>query len=71
MTEISVLITYAQMRLINGHVAVSSRGRGLICGLSVLLYPYFMYVSSEGSCESVHMRKLAYELYIGLNKLKF
>ena len=31
MTEISVLITYAQMPLINTHVAVSSRVRGLMC----------------------------------------
>ena len=62
MTEILVLITYGQMPLINAHVAVSSRVRGLVCGRIVLLYPYFMYVSSEGSCESVHMGKLAYEL---------
>ena len=61
MTEISVLIIYAQMTLINAHVAVSSRLTGLMCGLSVLLYTYFMFVNSEGSCETVHMRKLAYE----------
>ena len=38
----------------NGHTPMS----GLIFGLSLYLHPYFVYVSSEGSCVSAHMHRL-------------
>ena len=45
--EISVLIAYAQMPLINTHSSVSSYARGLNFGPSLHLHPYFVYVSRE------------------------
>ena len=42
--------------LIYKHVEVSSRARGLLFGLSLHLYPYFAYASSEDSGESAHIR---------------
>ena len=46
------------MPLIIAHADVSSRARGQIYGLSLHLYPYFVYASSEGSGESTHMLNL-------------
>ena len=57
--EILVLIAYAQMYLINAHSDVSSKVRGLSFVLSHHLHRYFVYASSEGSGESVHMHRLA------------
>ena len=42
MHGISVLITYAQMPLVNTHADVSSEARGLNFGLSLHLHPYFV-----------------------------
>ena len=53
MHEISVLIAYAQKSPLNARV--SNSPRGLIFGLSLHLYPYFVYANSEGSGVSVHM----------------
>ena len=57
--EISVLMAYAQMPLINAHTDVSSQTRGLIFHLSLHICPYFVYASSEGSNVSVHKRRQA------------
>ena len=50
--DILVLVTYAQMPLLNVHADVYSGATGLIFGLSFHLYTYFVCVSSEGSDES-------------------
>ena len=48
------------MPLANTHADVSSKANGLKLGMSLHLYAYFMYASSEGSGESAHMmRRLA------------
>ena len=57
--EILVTIAYAQMYLINAHSDVSNKAKGLSFVLSHHLQPYFVYASSEGSGESVHMHRLA------------
>ena len=57
--EIWVLIAYAQMSLINVRANLSSGAKGPIFGMSLHLQPYFAYVSSEGSGESVHVHRLA------------
>ena len=53
--EISFLIAYAQMPIINDHVDVSSEARCLTFGLSLHLHPHFLYASSEGSGESARL----------------
>ena len=53
-------MAYAQTPLMNAHTDVFSGDRGLKFGLSLHLYPYFLYASSEGSGESAHMRRLAW-----------
>ena len=40
--EILVLIAYAQMYLINAHVNIASKARGLNFGLRLNLQPYFV-----------------------------
>ena len=50
--EILVLIACAQKPTFDPHADLSSRVRGLNFGLSLHLYPYFMYVSSKVSGES-------------------
>ena len=52
--------SYAQKPPLNAHPDVSSRTRGLNVYLSPCLCPYLVYTSSEGSGESVHMRRLAW-----------
>ena len=47
------------MLLINTHADVFSQANDLKFGLNGHLYPYFVYASSEGSGELVHMRRLA------------
>ena len=54
-----MLIAYAQVPLINAHVDISSKARGLHFGLCIHLLLYFVYASSEGSGESAHERRLA------------
>ena len=44
---------------IKHHADISSRTRGPNFGTSLHLHPYFVYASSEGSGEYVHMRRLA------------
>ena len=57
--KILVLITYAQMPLINSHADISRRANGrLNFSLSLYLHPYFVYESSEGSGESAHLCRL-------------
>ena len=48
---------YAYIPLINAATDVYSVAKGLNLGLSLYLHPYFVYVSREGSGESVHMRR--------------
>ena len=54
--ELSVLIAYAQMPLINAHTDAFSRAIGLNFGQSPHLYPYFVYVRRKGYDESALMR---------------
>ena len=46
------------MPLINAHADATREARGLKFGLSLHLHPYFVYASTEGSGESVHMHRL-------------
>ena len=46
----------AQMHLLNAIADVSSKARGLISDPNLHLHPYFVFASSEGSCESARMR---------------
>ena len=57
--EILVRIAFAQMFLIVVHADVSSEARELNFDLSFHLHIYFLYASSEGFCESAHVRRLA------------
>ena len=57
--EILVPIPYTQKPPLKDHADLSSMVRGLNFGLSLHQHSYFMYVSSEGYDESVHMYKLA------------
>ena len=45
--------------LINDHADVPSEAIGLKVGLIIHFSTYFMCASSEGSCDSAHMRRLA------------
>ena len=54
-----VRIAYAQKPHLSAHAFVSSKARNLNFGLSLHLNPNFVYASSNGSGESVHMRRLA------------
>ena len=56
--KVLVIIAYAQMPIINAHADVYRGARGLTFGLSLHLYPYFVYVGSEGSDKSVYVHKL-------------
>ena len=40
------------------YAQLTNRARALYFGLSLHLHPYFMYVASEGSGESVHLHRL-------------
>ena len=40
---------YPACKELNAHIDVSSRTRGLYFGPTLHLYPYFVYMSSEGS----------------------
>ena len=51
---IFVLIAYAQKPLLDANADVSSDARCLKFGPSLHLQPCFLYLSSEGSGESVH-----------------
>ena len=53
------MIVYAQIPLINAFTDLSSKVRCLTFGMSLHLYLYFMYASSEGSGESAIKRRLA------------
>ena len=57
--EILELIIYAQKLPFNIHADVSSRARGINCGLSLHLYPCFVNASSGGLGESAYLRRLA------------
>ena len=57
--EIRVLIAHAQRPSSNANADVSSLARVLNFSLSIHLYSYFVYASSEGSGESAHARRLA------------
>ena len=54
-----VLIAYAQKSPFNDKKGVSSTARRLNFGMSLQLYLYFVYESSEGSNESAHLCRLA------------
>ena len=56
---ILVLITCTQKPPLNPYFEISSWARGLNCGQSLNLHPYFMYASSKGSGESAHLCRLA------------
>ena len=43
----------------NIHAVISSEARGLNLSMSLLLQPYFMYASSEGSDKSAQLYRLA------------
>ena len=71
--EILVLIAYARTLQINTRVDVSNNVRGLKFSPSLHLRPCFVYTSSKGSGESVHMHRLArtfasrrYDMYSNL-----
>ena len=52
---------YMQMPLRNIHADISSKARGLIFFyLSLHLHPYFMYMSSKGSGQTLHMHRPAW-----------
>ena len=53
-----VLITYPPKHPLNAHDDTTSRTRGLNFGLSLFLYPYFVYAIREGSGETEHMHSL-------------
>ena len=55
--EMLELIAYAQMPIMNAHADEYSKVRGLRFGLSLHKHPYFVFVSSEGSGQSAHMRR--------------
>ena len=55
---ILVLIAYAQRPPLNAHPDVPSGPTCTIFGLRLYLHPYFVYASSEGSCESVQLHRL-------------
>ena len=54
-----VCIAYEQKPPFSAHAFVSSKARDLNFGLSLHLNQNFVYASSNGSGESVHMRRLA------------
>ena len=54
-----ILNAHSQKTLINAHTDVSSKARGLTFGLSLHQHPYFVYLHSKGSGESVHLHRLA------------
>ena len=54
-----VIIRHSQKPPLNNYADVSSGARSLSYALNLHLYPYFMYVSSEGSGESAHLHRLA------------
>ena len=56
--DILELIAYAQRPHSNVHASVSSRAGGLKFCLNLHLLLFFMYASSEGSDETVRMRRL-------------
>ena len=56
---ILVLIVYTQIPVINAFADLSSKVRCLTFGMSLHLYLYFMYASSEDSGESAIKRRLA------------
>ena len=49
----------AQMSLLNAKADESSKARGLNSDPSLHLHPFFVCGGSEGSGESMHMRRLA------------
>ena len=57
--QILVLIAYVQKSRLNVHADVDGWARCLSCGLSHHLHPCFVYLSSEGSCQSVHLGRQA------------
>ena len=52
------------MPLINTYADISNGAIGLIFGLSLYLYPYFVYVINEGSGKSAQMIRLACTLLL-------
>ena len=56
--EILVLITHAQKPPINTHADISRGAKGLNFGLNLHLHPFFVYVGSNGFCESVLLCRL-------------
>ena len=57
--ENRLLTTYACMLITNAHADTPNKARGQQFGLGLHLHAYSVYVSSEGSGESVHMRRFA------------
>ena len=55
--EISVLISYAQKLPLIANTYVPSVAGDLNCGLSLHVHPYFMYAGSQGSGETVWVRR--------------
>ena len=49
----------SQVPSLNAAAKVSSQALDIKFGLSLHLHPFFVYVSSEGSGESAHLRRLA------------
>ena len=56
--EILVLIAHAQELPLDAQFDVSSGARVLKFGTSLYIHTYFVYASSEGSGESVHVHRL-------------
>ena len=57
--ETMALFILRKVMLSNTHAQPSSGARCLIFGLTLRLLPYFMCENSEGSGETVQMRRLA------------
>ena len=54
-TRVSVLIAYSQILPINAYAEVSSEAIGPKIGHSIIIYPDFVYASSEGSALHILM----------------
>ena len=57
--EIIVLFVLRELILSNAHAQPLSGARCLIFGRTLCLLPYFMCANSDGSNETVRMRRLA------------
>ena len=55
----TVFFRYEQKPPLNAYAGVYRRARGLKFALSLHLHPFFVYISSKGSGESMHLGRIA------------